>query len=756
MKFSRLRVFSQRNLLILVAGFFILNNAVWWSQNKFIQGPDEGKHLFLSILNLNKFPEQVFFGFEASEAPFYYLTAGFFYRIFHSTSYYVSMLNNVMYMILLLIGVSRLERLFLGTRGLLAPVSSMLIPQMAVHSRFFNPDIALCAFLAWFLYFLKKIYDDARWGYCLALTLLVFAGAYTKVSFFAFCVPVTLYYLVLSLKAQKIIRIKQTFILVAAQLLAFYVFYPDIIRELSWFASACGKLKLFHAQHTGDISAFVIPFKYYQKGFWGKIQEELFLIFNSHLGFVIFFFFIFSLIALMASRIKRRDKACMSIFFLGSLLLFTFSASLHLEDRYLLPLVIFEAVIMAYGAEFLLKKGVAYKSIAAVFFVLCLVQYYGISYSARFLDYFSKFRVFNTVVNLTYYPFTSQNRIIWSVPYSDNPAREIVSIMQQNFREGLDYKVYFLDAYIPDDYMKSSFAFFLSCRVNYYALKRGLPLETLTTMDIRDAGILVVKESSLQGAGHNDCCLVFKEAKLIPDWHKELFSEFCENAEFRFFKKIFIYNPVTEKKESFILYLRSNRDFLTEETRKLAKIFKGFKLFIVLKDKTVLDINRGSVFTRDGGNFSIAWPKDKLLIKGEIESKGKGDIGFIFYSDRIEDIKLVQMAVSVFSDTNFYFNDNGGFRLLEGKLEVPTLMSNNRFSEGLRTSRIIKYFTYEPRIPYDDYFSQVEFVNKEEIDLVYGLRPSVSAKNPGELFSIRISDTLSDKGASKPGGGIKP
>jgi hypothetical protein len=748
MKFSSSRLFSQKNLLIFIIAFFVFNNALWWLQNKFIQGPDEGKHLFLSLLNLKRFPEQVFWGFEPSEAPFYYLTAGFFYNLFHSTSYYISMVNNVLYTILLLIGVSRLERLFLGSRGLLSPLILMLIPQMAVHSRFFNPDIALCAMLVCFFYFLKKLYGAPRMRYFFALIMLISIGTHTKVSFFTFCLPLTLYYLFLSFKDNKPIKARYIFILAAAQFMAFYVFYPQIADVLKYQVLNYGKEKVFYAQAWQGISQFVIPFKYYEKSLLGKIQEELFLLVNSHLSPAIFAFFVFSLICLITSRIKKEDKIGMAVFFLGSLFAFTFTTSLHLEDRYLLPLAIFESIIIAYGVKFLLERQSFYKLIVASLLIICLAQYYGISYSRRFIEYFSKLRAFNTVINLTYYPFTSQGRVIWSLPYRENPTEEIVATMQDNFKKGLDYKVYFLDTYILDDYTKSSFAFFISRRVNYYALKSGLPLETLTTMDIRDAGILIVKAPFLHPAEKdNNCCSAFSQAKLIPQEGEQEFKEFCENANFKFFKKVSIYNPVSDENEEFMFYLRANRNFLSEETRKLSRIFKGFKLFVVLQDNTVLDIARSAEFRREGDNFSIVWPKDNFSVKGRIEPGSDGRVSFTFFSDRASEIKLIQMAISVFSGQEFYFKDKDNFKLLEGKLEVPTLMSNNRFSEGLRTSGITKYFSYQPRIAYADYFSQVEFVNKREIDIVFGLRPFLAVKDQAELFSIGISDTLANRGA---------
>ncbi|MCX5696753.1 MAG: glycosyltransferase family 39 protein [Candidatus Omnitrophica bacterium] len=463
MKFSHFKIFSRRNLLILIVGFFVLNNLIWWNYNKFIQGPDEGKHLFLSVLNLKRYPEQIFFNFAPFETPLYYLTADIFYKILHSTSYHVSMLNNIFYMILLLAGVSRLERIFLGTSGLLSPIFLMFIPQLAVHSRFFNPDIALCAIIAWLAYSLKKLYDEPRLLYFFMSLLFISLGSYTKISFLAFCVPLILYYLFLSLKNKQLIKVRYIFILAAMQFIVFYAFYPGIVNHLSWY----GKAKVFGTQYGGGASPFVIPFKYYEKGLSGKIQEELFLILNSRLGLVMFVFFIFSIIALMVSRMKRQDKGCIITFFIGSLLVFTLGTYLYLEDRYLIPLAVFESIVIAYGVNFLFRKRIVYKSIAIVFLCLCLAQYYGISYSKRFIEHFSKFRIFNTVVNLTYYPYTSQNRIIWGLPYPDNPAERIVSIMQDNFKKGIDYKVYFLDTYISDDYTKSSFAFFLSNRVNY-------------------------------------------------------------------------------------------------------------------------------------------------------------------------------------------------------------------------------------------------------------------------------------------------
>lgn len=546
-------LFSRKNLLILIILFFILNNLIWWENNKFIQGPDEARHLFNSIYiyNSNNYAKALlnFLKIKIFDPPLYYFTSCIFYKIFQNTSYRISMLNNILYIILFLIGISKLERSLLGTSGIFSAFFLMFIPAVGVHSRFFNPDIALCGIMVWFIYFIKKLNDTANWRYFLILILLIFLGGVTKVSFYLFSIFPIAYYFFLALKRKKAERITFNFILGLALFSLFIIIYHQIFN----FNISYGCNSNFMLNISADPN-------YLQQNLLGKIYQTITLIINAQISGVIFVLFLFSFFLFIISPIKREDKFSMIVFFFGWLFIFLIINLAHLEARFFLPLVIPEVIVISYGAHFLFKRKIAFRFIVIAFILFSIAQYYGISYSKNWIDFFPKFKIFNREIHLSYYPATAHDGIAWSLPYPDNPLEEVIDILYQSSKKGISPNVCFVY-----DQAKDSFVPFLSHRLFYYLLRKGYIVPTVYPCgyglgDIYDMNFFIVNRSYVKNKNY-----IFGKEALYENKYKSLkeagplfttYERYLEQAKFQLYKEVNIYNPIENNNESLFIYLK--------------------------------------------------------------------------------------------------------------------------------------------------------------------------------------------------------
>jgi hypothetical protein len=740
MKFQPLYLFRHKILLVLIILFFILNNLIWWQNNKFIQGPDEGRHLSRSIeiYTANSYLD-AFLNFNFFEPPFYYFTTCVFYKIFHNTSYNISMLNNILYIIILLIGISKLERMLLNTSGLFSPLFLIFIPAAGIHSRFFNPDIASCSIIVWFMCFIKNMNDTGRLKYFLILILLIYLGEHTKVSFFLFSIFPIAYYFFLALKRKEIKRIIFNFALA----IMLFSLFTILFRRNFPFNVSLG----YMYNHLPNVSADQY---YVQQNLIGKIYYAISLIINSQLSGVIFIFFIFSFIVFIISQIKIEDKFGIIIYFFGGLFIFILINLLHLETRYFLPLVIPEAIIISYGIHFLLKKKIAFRLIAIIFISFSIIQYYGISYSKNWVDYFPKIRIFNKEINLSYYPATSHSPNVWSLPYHDNPLEEIINIIYENSKRGILLPtVCFLY-----DRKEDTLPLFLADRLRYYLLRKSLYGTSVSSQlfnmgflyDVYDKNFIIISNSYFPNKGSASAKeLLCKNRNKGTSEKDHMFAElerYLEMADYQLHKTVDIYNPLANGNEPFFLYLKNNRNFLTLRKRFGDVYFA--ELSITLQQDKILTLANSLILLEGENRFSLKWPESKFSIRGELKYKPNKDIMLEFYSEQVEDIKAIKVKIMTFFRFPLYYYDNESFKLFKDSTQKLILENKYALYRGLKTDSKINFFLCIPRLPYKDFVSQMYINKKNILETVYYFKPISKDKDFNYIFSFYLVRDLDE------------
>lgn len=560
-------LFSRRNLLILISIFFIINNLIWWQKNKFIQGADEGEHLYnsIKIYESKNYLFELLHTDDQYKRPIFHFTAGIFYRLFNNTSYQVSLLNNIPYIILLLVGISKLEILILNTPGILSPLFCMLIPAGAVYSRFFNPDIAIPGLLVWLIYFLKKMNDTPGPRYLFVLILLVIFGGYTKPLFYLFVIPPVLYYLFLSLNRKEpkkaIFNITLLIISSACMLCFLYLvlmYRPYFNQSIN---DSIGKGKPDFYQHLVSLPELTLT--NIELTFLGQLGKTALYIINSYLGGITCLFFILFFINFITSAIKKEDKLSIVVYMLGPVLL---SPLLYInrEARYFLPLIIPVAIIISHGLYFFWRKKIIARALAVIFILFSLIQYYGISYSRAWVDFFDKFSLFNKKIYLSYSRDRTK-KIPWSLPYPYNPLEEIIGILNGNVRNGIVANTCFIYNFTNDHFTEV-----ICKRLGYYTHKKVLILDMLrdihftsNSQAIQDINYLILNRSDVS----NKSDLSLSKIPLFRELLKELtgtelirfaeFEQYFNNSKFQLYKQINIYNPLRDRDEQFLIYLRS-------------------------------------------------------------------------------------------------------------------------------------------------------------------------------------------------------
>jgi len=525
--------------LALVIAFFVFINLLWWQQNKFVQGPDEGEHLYKSIefyesgAYLREFLRPMVY-YHDYNGPFFYSTAGIFYRLFNSSAYRVSILNILIYAVILLIGISRLERLFFNTAGFLSPLFYMLTPMGAIYSRFFNPDIAVCAILAWFMYFLKKLNDTVNPKYFFMSALLILIGGYTKVMFYLYAFFPLFCYLILAVGKKQARRVAFNSVLLASHMLSFYFIYPTHFKTLKGLVLT----KTF--THLGDL---------------GEIGLQ---VVNSQFGGIIFLFLVFSLTIFIFSNVKKENRFIMLACFFGPVL-FIGRYFIFFELRYFLPLLIIESMIIGYGLGFLLRKRNIFRFTAIVFVCFSLVQYLGISFSKKWLDFFLWNTALQGNINLSHKPY-----YVNPLPFPANPLGEIMGVLKNAQKDGIQPSVCFIY-----DSKKEPFTEFSSKRLGYYTRRFQRFFYTVcdgyltcTAGSVSEANFIIVSRSYLkektevlspESLFYGKGCLDNPEA-YQP--FLEEFESFLREGRFRLYRQVGAYDPVKDKKEQFFIYLR--------------------------------------------------------------------------------------------------------------------------------------------------------------------------------------------------------
>lgn len=560
-------LFSRRNLLILISIFFILNNLIWWQKNKFIQGADEGEHLYKSIevYESKNYLFELLHPDDRYKRPIFNFTASIFYQLFHNTSYQVSMLNNIPYIILLLIGISKLESLILNTAGVLSALFCMLIPAGAVYSRFFNPDIALPGILVWFIYFLKKMNDTSRPRYLFVLILLIILGGYTKPLFYLFAISPVFYYLFLALSRKEPKKAIFNITLLIISSVCLYFLYLILIYQpnFTWLINdSISKGKWDFYQQL--ISRAEFTYGNVQQTFLGRLGKTTLYIINSHLGGIVFLFFILFFINFITSTIKKEDKLNMVVYMLGPILL---SPLIYPgEARYFLSLIIPWAIIISHGLYFLWRKKIIARSLAVIFILFSLIQYYGISYSRSWVDFFNKSPLLNKKIYLSY---SGE-----SLPYPYNPLEEIIGILNGNVRNGIVPNTCFIYNFTNDKFTEV-----ICKRLGYYTHKKVLTLDILrdihftsNSRSIQDINYLILNSSDV--GDKSDLSLskipLFRERlKELTEAERIRFTEFekyFNNSEFQLYKQVNIYNPLSDRDEQFLIYLRGSRNLIALAT----------------------------------------------------------------------------------------------------------------------------------------------------------------------------------------------
>ncbi|MFA5115105.1 MAG: glycosyltransferase family 39 protein [Candidatus Omnitrophota bacterium] len=553
--------FHKNAAFILVAAFFVLTNIIWWQQNKFVQGPDEGEHLYKSIElyenggYLYEFLHpKVYHSYY--NGPFFYLTAGVFYRLFQNTAYQVSMLNNIFYIILLLFGIAKLERLIFGTPGILSALFCMLIPMGAIYSRFFNPDIAVCSVLVWFMYFLKKGNEEVNLKYFYLAFLLILIGGYIKVIFYLYAFSPLFCYLILPLKRKQPRRFIFNLVLLAGLMLSFYFIYPTHFRTMLDDYLFFGEG--FHNQDSVLQGFFLV--KDGLSRYLGNLGKIALQIVNSQFGGIMSSFLVFSLAVFVFSNIKKEDRFILLACLLGPVL-FISRYFIFFELRYFLPLLIIEAMIISYGLNFLFRKGKVFKFTAILFICFSLVQYLGVSFSKKWTDFFIRYAIFKGSINLSHEPV-----YVNPLPFPVNPLEEIIGVLEDAQKSGISPTVCFIY-----NFKKEPFTEFFSKRLGYYTHRFQRFFYTVcdgylscTADSVCDANFIVVSRSyigekaSVLSPGalfYKKKC--FSNAGACQPFLKE-FEGYLNDGNFKLYRQVGAYDPAGGRKEQFLIYLRDN------------------------------------------------------------------------------------------------------------------------------------------------------------------------------------------------------
>ncbi len=749
----------RRNQIIVIVLFVILNNIIWWSANKFVQGPDEGRHLAESIrlCETNDY-KNAFFDFSANTPPFFNSTATIFYKIFNNYSYHISLLNNILCIVLILMGISKSERLFFNTSGILSCVSLMLIPAFGVHSRFFNSDMALLGVFVWFLYFIKKMNDTTNFRYLLILIVLLFVGGYSKSGFYTFSSLPIIYYFLQSIKRKESKKIFFNLILGTMLIIAFYFLYPYLF---IWSIKE-PKFNLWgEAPIQYPVSYPGLSWGYIQKDFLGRVNEAILLIINAQLGGMVFAFFIFTFIIFVTSPLNKEVKLSFTLYLLGPLFIFPLTRHPHLEARYFLSLVIPEALIISYGVYSFFKRKYIFKLIAISFILFSLIQYHGISYSKAWLDFFYKKMIFNNKINLSYYDTHSHSGIAWSLPYPDNPLKEVINILYNASKKGILPTACFVY-----DWEKEPFVLFLAQRLDYYMLQRGLHnihrceesgdsllrysldytpdktflSDSIDNFNIYDANFLIINNSYIK---NEDAVLSkeilpyrerFKRVKELYPQKFIVFENYFEKAQFKLYKRFAIYNPLTKNNEIFFLYVR----------HKIYNELSNIKLSITLQNNNVLTMDKCVKTLKDENTISLEWPEDTFKIDVKITRNISGDIMFDLYPERVNDIKLIEIKSTFPYTPLFYYFDDGDFKLFKGISRRLVLKNSYEFCKGIKTNEETRYFICIPQITYKGFLSQVHIHKEKYIDFIYYVIPSSQDKTLVKILSFYIVNNIED------------
>ncbi|MFA4983875.1 MAG: glycosyltransferase family 39 protein [Candidatus Omnitrophota bacterium] len=558
-----LALFFRKNaVLVLVISFFVFANLIWWQQNKFIQGPDEGEHLYKSIElyesggYLREFlhPKA---HHSSYNGPFFYSTAGIFYRLFNSSAYRVSILNILIYAVILLIGISRLERLFFNTAGILSPMFCMLIYTGGVYSRFFNPDIAVCAILVWFMYFLKKLNDTVNPKYFFMSALLILIGGYTKVMFYLYAAFPLLSYLLMAFRRGEVKKITFNLMLIAFLPVLFWFIYPVPFERI-----ILGRqLNCQDMLQQDNLSV-----AYTAGGCLGNLKELVLIIVNSQFGGIMFLFFIFSLLVFIFSTGEKEDRFSIIACFLGPLLAFFIStfSSLRIksfEDRYFMPLVITEAIIMSFALNRFFRRRIVLRFAAALFILFFFVQYLGFSFSRTWIDFFNRHTVLKGAINLSHKPTLF---IAPSLPIRSNPLDGMLQILRSAQENGVPGTACFIY-----DFEKEPFTDLLSKRLGYYTRRNQHFIYTVcdgyltcTAGSVSEANFIIVSRSYLKEKTEvlSPESLFYRKGCLDnPEAYQpflEEFESFLREGRFRLYRQVGAYDHILNRKEDFFMYLK--------------------------------------------------------------------------------------------------------------------------------------------------------------------------------------------------------
>lgn len=724
---SFLRVFP----LTLIALFFVVNNAIWWQQNKFIQGPDEGRHLSnsLKLLKLNQWRES-FSLVDYANPPLYYATAAFFYKLFANTSLPISLLNNILYGILLLLGVSALEKSWFKSKGLLGPFLLLLVPAFTVHSRFFNPDIGVCALVAWFIFALKRLYESPKIGHFVFCVILLYLGGYMKVTFFIFGGLGILAYLCVAMLRKKRVSVFYNAVLAAAMLLVIVTLYPLRIIVVGAYARMWLNPSLIKDVSQGSTFSLFFDPVYSNMHMGGKFLYTLMLFANEQLGGIMCLFFVISIVICFTSALKKLDVLVLPIYFIGALVICAIARPFHLEARYFLPLVSLEAIVCSFGLQVLYKKNMLSRLIVIGFTLFFVLQYYGISYAKGWFAFFERNKLFHSI-NLSYDPLTSHYGMKWSVPYSDNPLSRIVEATYKGSRQGI---IPF--TCILYEVKRDPFAAFLAEKLEYYWLQKDL---------------------MLQGNSYQPCCTIMKKefnqnmpfdlnyvlvkSSLRSQYEEGCFKQFFEKFSFRPYKNITLHDVLSGSDDAYVLFERVSWDFASEALRKYDQGFKKFKLRVFLKNGLILR-SEDAVFSPGlKDSFRMEWLGTDISLECKVTASSNQEVQLSFSTHNAEELSSIEISASSSYQPPLYIYKNKTEYLFKGAPRRIVLENSRSFSHGMRDNVAPFYVECVPFSNYKGYLSQV-FIHKDnEVEFLSHIQlgqPSLQGKIE-ELFSFRLT-----------------
>jgi 4-amino-4-deoxy-L-arabinose transferase-like glycosyltransferase len=264
-----------------------------------------------------------------------------------------AVLSNLVYLAVLLFSTYGIGKKLYGYKaGLLSALLVSIFPTVFALSRVIMLDFALTAMVALVFYlFLLNKFDNLVFS--LLVGLAIGAGTFIKQSFFIFIIPALVYFFLQKDNLRSFRVIRNFFISCSLAFCVAALYYARISLLGQYeFAIVC------FSQVKNNLS----PYFYLQS------------IFNRQLMPV---FSLLSLVALVASLSRKEYFLPLTV--IGFLAFFSLSS--NKQDRFILPLFPFIAVMMA-GFMFSLPK--ARKTCITILLLFSFLQYFTISYKGYF------------------------------------------------------------------------------------------------------------------------------------------------------------------------------------------------------------------------------------------------------------------------------------------------------------------------------------------------------------------------------------